>query len=107
MRDYEHKFEQFPEDQKFSKLCCDAGFKIVEQGPFFTALDEEEGPDEMMNLCREYTLLRSEEASRVRGWILGNTKIRPSWMRKSAFIKDVTVSKSWQNSFLGSKCARN
>ena len=29
----------------------------------------------MKNLCREYTLLRSEEASRVRGWILLNTKI--------------------------------
>ena len=28
-------------------------------------------------ICREYTLLRSEEASRVRGWILGNTKIGP------------------------------
>ena len=31
----------------------------------------------MKNLCRENTLPRSEEASRVRGWILGNTKIGP------------------------------
>ena len=31
----------------------------------------------MKNLCRECTLPRSEEASRVRGWILGNTKIGP------------------------------
>ena len=29
----------------------------------------------MKNPCREYTIPRSEEASRVRGWILGNTKI--------------------------------
>ena len=29
----------------------------------------------MKTSCREYTLQRSEEASRVRGWILGNTKI--------------------------------
>ena len=29
----------------------------------------------MKNPCREYTLLRSEQASRARGWILGNTKI--------------------------------
>ena len=29
----------------------------------------------MKNPCREYTILRSEQASRVRGWILGNTKI--------------------------------
>ena len=31
----------------------------------------------MKNLCGEYTLLRSEEASRERGWIPGNTKIGP------------------------------
>ena len=29
----------------------------------------------MKNLCREYTLPLSDEASRVRAWILGNTKI--------------------------------
>ena len=77
LRDYEHKFEQLPEDQKLSKLCCDAGLKILEKGQFYITLDEEEGPDEMKNLCREYTLPRSEEASRMRGWILGNTKIGP------------------------------
>ena len=27
--------------------------------------------------CREYTLPRDEEASQPRGWIQGNTKIRP------------------------------
>ena len=76
LRDYEHKFEQLPEDQKLSKLCCDDGLKILEKGQFFIKLDEE-GPDEMKNLRREYTLPRSEEASRVRGWILGNTKVGP------------------------------
>ena len=55
--------------------CSYVGLKIVEIGQFFITL-EEEGPDEM-NSCREYTLPRSEEASRVRGWILGNTKIDP------------------------------
>ena len=73
----ERKFEQLPDDQKLSKLCCDAGLKIVEKGQFFITLGEEEGPDEMKNLCRECTLPRSEEVSRVRGWILGNTKIGP------------------------------
>ena len=29
LQDFEHKFEQLPEDQKLSKLCCDAGLKIV------------------------------------------------------------------------------
>ena len=31
----------------------------------------------MKNLRREYTSPQSEDASRVRGWILGNTKIGP------------------------------
>ena len=74
LQDYERKFEQLPEDQKLSELCSDAGLKIVEKGQFFITL-EEEGPDEMKNLCRENTTPRSEEASRVKGWILGNTKI--------------------------------
>ena len=44
LQDYEQKFEQLPEDQKLSKLCCDAGLKLVEKGQFFITLDEEEGP---------------------------------------------------------------
>ena len=43
---------------------------------FFIALDEE-GTDEMKTYCRESTLPRSEEASRVRRWIRGNTKVGP------------------------------
>ena len=31
----------------------------------------------MKNLCRENTIPRIEEASGVKGWILGNTKICP------------------------------
>ena len=50
--------------------------KMVGEGQFFFTLDEEEeGPDEMKSLRRGFSLPRSEEASRVRGWILGNTKI--------------------------------
>ena len=51
LQDYEHKFEQLPADQKLSKLCCDAGLKMVDKGQFFITLDEEEGPNEMTNLC--------------------------------------------------------
>ena len=32
LRDCERKFEHLPENQKLSKLCCDAGLKIVEKG---------------------------------------------------------------------------
>ena len=35
LRDYEQKFEQPPEDQKLSKLCSDAGWKIVEKKQLF------------------------------------------------------------------------
>ena len=76
LQDYEQKFEQRPEDQKLSKLCRDVGLKIVEKKQLFITI-EEEGPDEMKNLCREFSLLRSEKASRVRGWIRGKTKIGP------------------------------
>ena len=48
--------------------------KNIDQGQFFSTLDEE-GPDDVKTSCREYTLLRNEEASLVRGWIRGNTKI--------------------------------
>ena len=43
------------------------GLLKVENGQFFMTLHEQERPDEMKKPCREYTLHRSEEASRVRG----------------------------------------
>ena len=77
LRDNERKFEELPEDQMLSKLCCGAGLKIVEIGQFSITLDEEEGPDGMKNSCREYTLPRTEPQSLPRGWIIGNTEIGP------------------------------
>ena len=80
LREYEHNFAELPEDQKVAKLCSDAGFlKDIGKGQFFITLEEEEeeGPDEMKNSCREYTLPRNQETSRARGWIRGNTKIGP------------------------------
>ena len=50
--------------------------KNIDEGQFFITL-EEEGPDDMQTLSREYILPRSEETSRVRGWVRGNTKIGP------------------------------
>ena len=46
------------------------------KGQFFITPDDG-ASDEMKGSCREYTLPRSEESSRVRGWIRGNTKIGP------------------------------
>ena len=39
----------------------------------------------MKTSCRDYTLSQSEETSRVRGWILGNTKIDPVLEVKNSF----------------------
>ena len=76
-REYEQKFAAPPEHQKLTKLCSNAGFsKNIDKGQLFFTLDEE-GPGGMKTSCREYTLHRSEETSRVRGWIRGNTKIGP------------------------------
>ena len=39
LQEYEQHFEQLPEDQKLSKLCINAGLKIVERGQYFITLD--------------------------------------------------------------------
>ena len=76
VQDYERRFEQLSDDKKLSKLCSDAGLKIVEKGQYFLTLDTEEGND-MQHLCREYTMPRCEKKTRARGWILKNTRIGP------------------------------
>ena len=48
--------------------------KLVETGQYFYTLVTEEG-QEMQHICREYTMPRYEKKTRVRGWILKNTRI--------------------------------
>ena len=67
----------FPEQEKLTKLCSNAGFsKNIEKGQFFITLDDDT-LDKLMGSCREYTLPRNDESSQVKGWIRGNTKIGP------------------------------
>ena len=87
MQEYERKFEQLSEDQKLSKLCSDAGSKLVEQGQYFKTLDAEEG-QQMQHLCREYTMRRNERGTRIRGWILKNTRIGPVLTLKVCYHDD-------------------
>ena len=75
-QEYERKFEQLSEDQKLSKLCSDAGLKLVEREQYFYTLEAEEG-QQMEHLCREYTLPRTEEGTRVRGWTRSKTRFGP------------------------------
>ena len=57
-------------------MCSDAGLKPVEREQYFYTLEIEER-QQMQHLCREYTLLRNENWTRVRGWIRSNTRIGP------------------------------
>ena len=61
-----------------SKFCMEAGFlNVVEIGQYFITKDTAEFSQFHAVACREYTLPRYEEASQPKGWIQGNTKIRP------------------------------
>ena len=66
VQDYERRFEQLSDDQELSKLCPDAGSRIVEKGQYFFTLDTEEG-DRMQHSCREYTMPRCEKKTRAKG----------------------------------------
>ena len=56
-----NSFEHLSEDQKLSKLCADAGLKLVEREQYFLTLETEEEGQQMEHFCREYTLPRNEE----------------------------------------------
>ena len=56
---YERRFEQLSDDQKLSKLCSDAGLRIVEKGLYFFTLDTEEG-DRMQHINAS---IRKEDSS--------------------------------------------
>ena len=57
VQEYERTFAQLSEDQKLSKLCSDAGLKLVEQGQYFYTLDTETG-QLMQHLCRVHDALK-------------------------------------------------
>ena len=71
---YEERIEMLSQENKVSKFCMDAGFiSVVEIGQYFMTKDT--GEQFFAKACREYTLPRSDESSRPKGWIQGNTKI--------------------------------
>ena len=71
------KFANLPEHIQLTKLCLNAGLaKTVEKGQYATTRDDTE-LDRLKDSCQEYTLSRSDQSSKVKGWIRGNTKIGP------------------------------
>ena len=114
LHDYEQKFKNLPDDIEFVKLCSNAGItKTVAKGQYFTTFEDAE-QDNMGGSCREYTLLRDDQLSKVKGWIRGNTKIGPalevavSYHKGRYGIEIVIHSFIWRwDSLLGDDCYWN
>ena len=53
LQEYERKFEQLSEVQKFSKLCSDAGFEACRKGQYFCTLIQKK--DNRCNIYAENT----------------------------------------------------
>ena len=78
LHDYEQKFANLPDHLQLVKLCSNVGMtKTVAKGQHFTTLDDAE-LDKLGGSCREYTSPQDYAASKVKGWIRGNTKIGPA-----------------------------
>ena len=81
LHDCERKFakkKKLPDYLQLIKLCSNPGIdKTVAKGQYFTTLDDVE-LDKLGGSCREYTVLRDHTASKVKGWIRGNTRIGPA-----------------------------
>ena len=78
LQQYGERIEKLSQQDKLSKFCMDAGFlSVVESGQYFMTKDTAEFTQFHAVACREYTVPREEAASQPKGWIQGNTKIRP------------------------------
>ena len=76
LQKHEQKIEQLSDNRKLSRLCSRAGLKAVERGQCCITFDAE-GPNGMVHICLEYTLLRNDPSTRARAWKRRNTKIGP------------------------------
>ena len=78
LQQFEERIEKLSQQDKLSKFCMDAGFlSVVENGQYFMTKDTGDLTQFNTMACREYTLPREEAASQPKGWIQGNTQIRP------------------------------
>ena len=91
LQNYEQKFANLPDHLQLTKLCSNVGITKTVRGQYLTTLDDAE-LDKLGGSCREYTLPR-DNASEVKGWIRGNTKIGPT-LEVSVSHKTVTESRS-------------
>ena len=64
LQEYEERFERLSEDQKLSRVCSEAGLRLIEVGQFFLALPSPRGK-ENQSLCRESSMPRNQEGTRI------------------------------------------
>ena len=77
LREHDRKFANLPDDIKLIRLCSNAGFmNTVAEGQQFVTLDDAELA-KLGGSCRECTLPRDDQLSKVKGWIRGNAKVGP------------------------------
>ena len=62
LQEYEQRFEKLPGVQKLSRLCSEAGLKLVEIGELFCSLPSPRGEGNQ-SLCREHTMPRDQEGT--------------------------------------------
>ena len=76
---YKERVERLSQQNRVIKICIDAGFlTTVEVLQYFMTKDTAEFSQFTDAVtCREYTLPRDEKSTDPKGWIRGNTKIRP------------------------------
>ena len=66
LREYEPKFANLPVHLDLPNLCSNAGLaNTIEKGQYFTTLDDTE-LDRPKASCREYTLPRCDQSSKVK-----------------------------------------
>ena len=73
LQEYEERFEKLSEDQKLSRQCSEAGLRSVEIGQIFYALPSPR-EKENQSSCRENTMPRDQEGTRIKGWIQSNVR---------------------------------
>ena len=76
LQEYEQRFEKLSEDQKLSRLRSKAGLRCVEVGQFFYAILSPRGEGNQ-SLCRDYTLLRDQKGTEIKGWIESSVRFGP------------------------------
>ena len=76
LQEYEQRFEKIVRRPEVIQAMLRAGLRLVEIGQFFYALPSPRGK-ENPPLCREFSMPRDQEGTRVERWIQSNVRFGP------------------------------